>query len=53
LIAAGIKRVVIFSGYHSTQATDFFEKGGVQIDKLDMPTKEITYDLKNYSSAKK
>ena len=52
LIAAGIKRVVIFSDYHDTQATRFFAKAGVSIDKIDMPPLEIKYDIKNYSSAR-
>jgi len=53
LIAAGIKRVVIFSDYHDTLATDFFAKGGVRIDKIPMPSKEIVYDLEKYTSARK
>jgi len=52
LIAAGITRVVIFSDYHDTLATEFFAKANVKIDKIDMPDKEIVYDIKNYSSAK-
>ena len=52
LIAAGIVRVVIFSDYHDTLATDFFAKANIEIDKISMPSKEIVYDLKNYSSAK-
>lgn len=52
LIAAGIKRVVVFSDYHDTLATQFFAKAGVGIDKITMPAKEIFYDIKNYSSAK-
>ncbi len=52
LITAGIKRVVIFSEYHDTLATQFFAKVGVQIDKIEMPSKEITYDIKDYSSAR-
>lgn len=53
LIAAGVIRVVVFSEYHDTLATDFFSKAGVQIDQIDIPSKEIKYDLKNYSSARK
>ncbi|MCK5580731.1 MAG: cytidine/deoxycytidylate deaminase family protein [Candidatus Omnitrophica bacterium] len=52
LIAAGIKRIVVFSDFHDTLATDFFTKAGVKIDKIAMPPKEIDYDIKNYSSAK-
>ncbi len=53
LIAAGIKRVVVFSDFHDTLATQFYSDSGVDIVKMDMPDKEIKYDLKNYSSAKK
>ena len=53
LIAAGIKRVVVFSDYHDTLATQFYNDAGVEIVKLQMPDKEINYDIKNYSSAKK
>ena len=52
LIAAGIKRVVIFSDYHDTLATQFFDKAGVAIERIPMPPREIMYDLKNYSSAR-
>jgi len=52
LITAGIKRVVIFSEFHDTLATEFFAKASVQIDKIPMPSKEIHYDLKDYSSAR-
>jgi dCMP deaminase len=52
-IAAGIKRVVIFSDYHDTLATRFYIDAGVEIVRLNMPKREIHYDLKNYSSAKK
>ncbi|MBU0467870.1 MAG: cytidine/deoxycytidylate deaminase family protein [Candidatus Omnitrophica bacterium] len=53
LIGAGIKRVVIFSGYHDTLAKDFFAKAGVELLKIAMPSKEIEYDIEGYSSAKK
>jgi dCMP deaminase len=52
LIAAGVKRVVVFSDYHDTMATDFFAKAKVIIDRIDMPEKAIHYDIKNYSSAR-
>jgi dCMP deaminase len=52
LVTAGIMRVVVFSDYHDTLALQFFNKGGVKIDKINMPSKEISYDLKNYSSAR-
>ncbi|MFA5088569.1 MAG: cytidine/deoxycytidylate deaminase family protein [Candidatus Omnitrophota bacterium] len=52
LITAGIKRVVVFSDYHDTLATQFFAKAKVKIDKHPVPSREIDYDLDNYSSAK-
>jgi len=53
LIAAGIKRVVVFSDYHNTMATQFYNDSGVEIVKLSMPDTTIHYDLKNYLSARK
>jgi dCMP deaminase len=53
LIAAGIKRVVVFSDFHDTLATQFYSQAGVEVLKMAMPSKEIQYDLMNYSSAKK
>jgi dCMP deaminase len=53
LIAAGIKRVVVFSDYHDTLATKFFDDANVEIVKVGMPSKLINYDLEKYSSAKK
>ena len=52
LITAGIKRVVVFSDYHDTLALQFFTKADVKIDRIAIPSKEIQYDLKNYSSAR-
>jgi dCMP deaminase len=52
LVAAGVKRVVVFSDYHDTLALQFFSKGGVTIDKIAMPSVEIHYHLKNYTSAR-
>lgn len=53
LIAAGIKRVVVFSDFHDTLATQFYTDAGVEIVKLPMPDRMINYDLESYSSAKK
>ena len=53
LIAAGIKRVVVFTDFHDTLATKFYVDAKVEIVKMKMPEKEITYDLKNYISAQK
>jgi dCMP deaminase len=52
LITAGVKRVVVFSDYHDTMATDFFAKAGVTIDRIKMPEKSINYNLENYASAR-
>ncbi len=52
VITAGIKRVVVFSDYHDTLATEFFAKACVRIDKHAMPSTDITYNLKDYSSAR-
>jgi len=53
LISAGINRIVIFSDFHDTLAVKFFSKAGVKIDKITMPSRNINYDIENYSSAKK
>ncbi len=53
LIAAGIIRVVVFSDYHDTLATQFYNESKVEIAKLPMPDKLINYDLENFSSARK
>jgi dCMP deaminase len=53
LIAAGIKRVVVFSDYHDTLATKFYSESHVEIVKLKVPDKLIQYDLKGYTSARK
>jgi dCMP deaminase len=53
LIAAGIKKVVIFSDYHDTLATTFFSDAEVEITKVQMPGKEINYDIESFSSARK
>lgn len=53
LIAAGVKRVVIFSDYHDTMAETFFEKAKVVLDRIAMPPKNIQYDLQHYISARK
>ena len=53
LIAAGIKRVVVFTDFHDTLATKFYVDAKVEIVKMKMPDTEIKYDLKNYISAQK
>ena len=53
LITAGVSRVVIFSDYHGTLATEFFSKANVQIDQMRMPERVIKYDLEKYTSIKK
>jgi len=52
LIIAGIKKIIVFSDFHDTLAVEFFKKSGVKIEKLDMPSKQIVYDIHNYTSAK-
>jgi len=53
LIAAGIKRVVVFSEFHDPLATEFYTKSGVEIAKYDMPERLINYNIEEYSSARK
>lgn len=53
LIAAGIKRVVVFSDYHDTLATKFYTASHVEIVKLKAPDRLIQYNLKDYTSARK
>ena len=53
LIAAGIKRVVVFSDFHDTLATQFYTDSGVEIAKLPMPDRIINYNIEKYTSARK
>jgi dCMP deaminase len=53
LIAAGINRVVVFSDFHDTLATEFYTNCGVEIVKKPMPDRMINYDIEIYSSARK
>ncbi len=53
LIGAGIRRVVVFSDYHSTHAEAFFKEADVRLDRQDMPDKTINYDLESFTSARK
>jgi dCMP deaminase len=53
LTAAGIKKVVVFSDFHDTLATQFYTQSGVEIVKLEMPSVQINYDLLKYTSARK
>ncbi len=53
LLAAGIKRIVIFSDYRGSLAEKFLSESGVPLDRLPMPVREINYDLDSYSSAKR
>jgi dCMP deaminase len=53
LVGAGIRKVVVFSDYHSTLAEKFFSEAGVELARLSMPGKEIEYDLAGYTSARK
>jgi dCMP deaminase len=51
LLAAGIRRVVVFSDYHGTLGEKFLSESGVPLDRLPMPETEIVYNLDSYSSA--
>ena len=53
LIAAGIIRVVVFSDFHDTLATQFYSESGVEILKLEMPSRTINYNMEKYTSARK
>lgn len=53
LVGAGIRRVVVFSDYHSTLAEKFFSEARIELVRLSMPCKEIEYDLEGYTSARK
>jgi len=52
LVAAGVRRVVIFSDFHETLAETFFAESGVALDRLPMPDRDIHYHLERYSSAR-
>lgn len=53
LIAAGISKVVVFSDFHDTLATQFYTDSGIEIVKNQMPDRLINYNLESYSSARK
>ena len=53
LIASGIVRVVVFSDFHDTLATQFYSSSGVEIIKSEMPERIIHYEIEKYSSAKR
>jgi dCMP deaminase len=53
LIAAGVRRVVVFSDYHGTLAEKFLGEAGVSLDRLPMPERSITYAIEDYTSARK
>ena len=44
MIASGIKRIVVFSDFHDTKATQFYTESGVEIDKQEMPSTKIDYE---------
>jgi len=53
MIAAGVKRVVVFTDFHDTLATQFYTQADVEICKLPMPTTIIDYNLESFTSAVK
>lgn len=52
LIGAGIVRVVIFSDYHDTLAEHFFTETGVELCRMQMPSRVINYDIEHFTSAR-
>jgi dCMP deaminase len=53
LVSTGIRRVIIFSDYHSGHSEQFLHEADVRLDRVEMPEKTIIYDLDQYPSAKK
>lgn len=52
LIIAGIKRVVIFAGYHAdSYSRSFFEQADVEVCMLAQPELTIQYDIASFQSA--
>jgi dCMP deaminase len=52
LIAAGVRRVVVFTEYHDTLAETFFAESGVELCRLPMPEAVVHYYPERYSSAR-
>jgi len=52
LIAAGIRRAVIFTEYHDTMAEAFFRESGVDLCRVTMPEASIHYYPAEYPSAR-
>ncbi len=53
VIGAGISRVVVFTHFHDTLASQFYAQAKIPVELLPMPKVEIDYDLDSFSSAKK
>lgn len=53
LATAGIEKIIIFTDYHDIHTEDFLIKAKVNLIRIDIPSFEINYDLKSYTSAKK
>ncbi len=51
LVSTGIRRVVVFSDYHSSHAGQFLAEADVRLDRIQMPDTLIRYDLDDYTSA--
>jgi dCMP deaminase len=51
LIAAGVRRVVVFTEYHDTMAETFCRESGVELLRVAMPELRIHYYPAEYSSA--
>ncbi len=53
LVATGIRRVVVFSDYVSSHASQFLHEADVRLDRIEIPETVIRYDLDSYPSAKR
>ena len=51
MIAAGVKRVVVFTDFHDTMAGQLYAEAGVKVEKMSMPTTIIDYDISSFTSA--
>lgn len=53
MIAAGVKRVVVFTDFHDTMASQLYSGAGVKVEKMPMPSTIIDYDVSSFTSAVK
>ncbi len=50
LVAAGIRRVVVFTNYHDSLAEQFFAEANVALCRMPIPERTIHYDITAYTS---